>query len=110
MTLEELRNKALFQNTVDVWIMHCNEKNKEWFDIDGYRAFINHLLKNNVKMQKFPLCIKESGGMYERNRDKTQLLDKLSQLNTPDAMAYTLKLDDKTLSIIRAFNYSQGVR
>lgn len=103
MTLEELRTKALFQNTIDVWIMHCQETNMEWFDVDAYREFITHLLQNNVKMQKFPLCIKESGGMFERGRDKTQLLDKLSQFDTPDAMAYTLKLDDKTMSIIRSF-------
>jgi len=103
MTLEELRTKALFQNTIDVWIMRCQETDTEWFDIDAYRAFITHLLKNNVKMQKFPLCIKESGGMFERGRDKTQFLDKLSQFDTPDAMAYTLKLDDKTMSIIRSF-------
>jgi len=103
MTLEELRNKALFQNTVDVWIMRCEEIGEEWFDADAYRAFINHLLKNNVKMQKFPLCIKESGSMLHRGRDKTQLLDILSKFDTPDAMAYTLKLDDKTLSIIRSF-------
>ena len=103
MTLEELRTKALFQNTIDVWIMHCQETNTEWFDVDAYREFITHLLKNNVKMQKFPLCIKESGGMFERGRDKTQFLDKLSQFDTPDAMAYTLKLDDKTMSIIRSF-------
>ena len=103
MTLEELRSKALFQNTIDVWIMHCEESGAEWFDVDAYRAFITHLLKNNVKMQKFPLCIKESGGMFERGRDKTQLLDKLSKFDAPDAMAYTLKLDDKTLAIIRTF-------
>src|SRR3990170_1362986 len=68
MTLEELRTKALFQNTVDVWIMSCEENSSEWFDTDAYRAFVAHLLKNNVKMAKFPLCIKESGGMYERGR------------------------------------------
>ncbi|MFQ5940419.1 MAG: hypothetical protein ACE5KA_01805 [Nitrososphaerales archaeon] len=103
MTLEELRTKALFQNTIDVWIMLCEEIDAEWFDIDAYRAFINHLLRNNVRMQKFPLCIKESGGMFERGRDKTQLLDMLSKFDTPDAMAYTLKLDNITLSVIRAF-------
>jgi hypothetical protein len=103
MTLEELRTKALFQNTVDVWIMSCEERNAEWFDADAYRAFVTHLLKHNVKMTKFPLCIKESGGMYERGRDKTQFLDALSKFSSEDAMAYTLKLDDRTLEIIRAF-------
>jgi hypothetical protein len=103
MTLEELRSRALFQNTIDVWIMWCEETSTEWFDVEGYRTFINHLLKNNIRMQKFPLCIKESGGVVHRGRDKTQLLDRLSQFDAPDAMAYTLKLDDKTLSVIRSF-------
>jgi len=105
MTLEELRTKALFQNTVDVWIMFCEEKDIEWRDTDAYRAFIRHLLKNNVKMTKFPLCIKESGGMYERGRDKTVLLDALSKFSSEDAMAYTLKLDDRTLETIRSFKH-----
>lgn len=103
LLLEELRTKAFFQNTVDVWIMLCAERNAEWFDADAYRAFIRHLLKNNVKMTKFPLCIKESGGMYERGRDKTQFLDMLSQSSSEDSMAYTLKLDDGNLGIIRSF-------
>ncbi|MGH9878253.1 MAG: hypothetical protein ACRD38_11060 [Nitrososphaerales archaeon] len=103
MTLEELRTKALFQNTVDVWIMSCEENSSEWFDVDAYRAFVAHLLKNNVKMTKFPLCIKESGGMYERGRDKTKFLDMLSKFSSEDSMAYTLKLDDRTLEIIRSF-------
>ncbi|MEM2760843.1 MAG: hypothetical protein QXU32_10125 [Nitrososphaerales archaeon] len=103
MTLEDLRSKALFQNTVDVWIMHCEETDTEWFDVDAYRAFVTHLMKNNVKMQKFPLCVKESGGVFHRGRDKTQLLDILSRFNSADAMVYSLKLDNRTLSIIRTF-------
>ena len=103
MTLEELRTKALFQNTVDVWIMFCEENNEEWFNIDVYRAFISHLVRNNVKMTKFPLCIKEGGGMFERGRDKTKFLDELSKFSSEDAMAYTLKLDDRALNIIRTF-------
>ncbi|MFQ5920921.1 MAG: hypothetical protein ACE5JV_02770 [Nitrososphaerales archaeon] len=105
MPLEELRMKALFQNTVDVWIMFCEERDAEWFDIDAYRAFIKHLTKNSVKMTKFPLCIKESGGMYERGRDKTVFLDNLSKFDAEDAMAYTLKLDNRTLEIIRSFKH-----
>jgi hypothetical protein len=30
MTLEELRQKAFFQNTVDVWIMYCAERDWDW--------------------------------------------------------------------------------
>lgn len=104
MTLEELRQKAFFQNTVDVWIMYCTERNWDWYDVDAYRRFIKHLSLKGIKMQKFPLCIKESGGMYERGRDKAQFLDMLSKIPADDAAAYTLKLSGDVMAAIRSFN------
>ncbi len=104
MTLEELRQKAFFQNTVDVWIMYCDERNRDWYDVDAYRRFISHLGSNGIKMQKFPLCIKESGGMYERGKDKAQFLDQLSKIPSDDAAAYTLKLSGDVMSAILSFN------
>ena len=56
-------------------------------------------------MQKFPLCIKESGGAYERGKDKTKFLDELSQLSSYDSAAYTIKLSTDALSYVRSFNY-----
>jgi len=103
LTLEQLREKALFQNTIDVWIKFCEERQQEWWDISSYRAFINHLQSTGVRMQKFPLCIKESGGMYERGRDKTKFLDELSKLSSDDASAYTVKLSDSLLNAVRSF-------
>lgn len=104
MTLEELRQKAFFQNTVDVWIMFCAERGRDWYDADAYRRFISHLGSKGVKMQKFPLCIKESGGMYERGKDKAQFLDQLSKIPSDDAAAYTLKLSSDVMAAIRSFN------
>ena len=103
MTLEELRRKALFQNTIDTWIMACEETNSDWFSPENYKKFIAHLTKSGLKMQKFPLCIKESGGMYERGKDKTQLAEMLAQDMDPNAAAYTLKLNDEVIKIIRQF-------
>jgi len=104
MTLEELRKKALFQNTIDTWIMLCEENNVDWYSAEKYMKFIAHLLQSGLKMQKFPLCIKESGGMYHRGRDKTQFAEALSQSTDPNAAAYTVKLNDQTIKIIRLFN------
>jgi hypothetical protein len=104
MTLEELRQKAFFQNTIDVWIMYCAERGRDWYDVDAYRRFIGHLGSKGVKMQKFPLCIKESGGMYERGKDKAQFLDQLSKIPSDDAAAYTLKLSSDAMAAIRSFN------
>ncbi|WP_337861912.1 hypothetical protein [Nitrososphaera sp.] len=106
MALEQLRNKAFFQNTIDVWIAYCEEKNVDWYDVDAYRRFIRHLNAKGLKMQKFPLCIKESGGMYERGRDKAQFLEELSKLSSDDAAAYTVKLSGDVLSAIRSFSAS----
>jgi len=107
MSLEELRSKAYFQNTIDVWIMFCSERMRDWYDVGEYKAFIDYLKSKGVNMQKFPLCIKESGGMFERGRDKTRFLDELSQYNPDEAGAYTLKLSTDVLSTIRGFDYSK---
>jgi hypothetical protein len=83
--------------------MLCEEKKWDYFDVDTYRSFIRYLTANEIKMQKFPLCIKESGGMYERGRDKTKFLEELSHISAEDASAYTIKLSTETLSLLRSF-------
>ncbi len=104
MSLEQLRNKAFFQNTIDVWIAYCDEREREWYDADAYRSFIRHLNSKGIRMQKFPLCIKESGGTYERGKDKTQFLEELSKMSSDDAAAFTLKLSESVLAAIRSFS------
>ena len=42
MMLEKLRDKAFFQNTIDVWIAYCEERKIDWYSVEGYRNFINH--------------------------------------------------------------------
>jgi len=104
MTLESLREKAYFQNTIDVWIVYCEENNTSWFDIYKYIDFVHHLKSKGLNMQKFPLCIKESGGLIERGRDKARFLEELSKATGDDVNAYILKLNDETLGIVRQFN------
>jgi hypothetical protein len=103
MTLEKLRDKAFFQNTIDVWIAYCEERENDWYSIEGYRNFINYLNLNGLKMQKFPLCIKESGGMYERGKDKAKFLEELSHFSDNDSSAYTLKLSEDAIEKIRSY-------
>jgi len=57
-------------------------------------------------MQKFPLCVKESGGLYERGKDKTKFLDELSHYSDDDSSAYTLKLSGDAIDKIRSFKNS----
>ena len=103
MTLEELRKSAIYQNTIDVWIAACEEKNIDWYETENYKKFIDYLIKNQLKMQKFPLCVKETGGMYERGRDKTKFAEILSESEEPNAAAYTIKLNDNAIELIRKF-------
>jgi hypothetical protein len=103
MTLEELRDKAFFQNTIDIWIMVCNENAINSYDPDKYLMFINYLNSKGLKMQKFPLCIKESGGTFDRGIQKAKFLDALSKISSEDASAYTVRLSSSNIATIRNF-------
>jgi hypothetical protein len=50
MTLEELRDKAFYQNTIDVWIMLCNEKGIKSYDTDKYTKFISYLISKGLNL------------------------------------------------------------
>lgn len=103
MALEDLRKKAIYQNSIDTWIVTCEEKNIDWYETENYKKFVAYLLKSGLSMKKFPLCIKETGGIYERGKDKTKFAEILAQYNEPSSAAYTLKLNDQTINIIRNF-------
>jgi hypothetical protein len=103
LSLEELREKAFFQNSIDIWIMLCEEKNWEYSDITNYLQFRDYLFSNGMKIQRFPLCIKESGGMFERGKDKTSFLDRLSKVQSDNASAFTIKLTQSTIDTMRGF-------
>lgn len=104
MELDELKKKALYQNTIDAWIAVCEEKKTDWYETKNYKKFIAYLTKSGLRMQKFPLCVKESGGTYERGRDKTKFAERLSESDDPNGAAYTIRLNDEAMKIIRQFN------
>ncbi len=83
--------------------MLCEEEKWEYSDIKNYLNFIDYLFSNNIKIQRFPLCIKESGGMYERGKDKTAFLENLSKVQSDNASAFTIKLTENNISTIRSF-------
>jgi hypothetical protein len=56
-------------------------------------------------MKKFPLCIKESGGNFERGKDKTEFGEKLSESNDENSAVYTIKLNDIVVNMIRKFEF-----
>ena len=38
MTLEELRKKALYQNSIEIWIGISEEKKLDWVNTDNYQC------------------------------------------------------------------------
>ena len=105
LALDNIRKKVAYQNTVDIWIAMCQEQDTDWNSTEIYRKFIAYLLKTSLTMKKFPLCIKESGGNYERGQDKTEFAEKLSESNDENSAVYTIKLNDVAMNIIREFKF-----
>ena len=103
MSLEEIRKKVIFHNSVDVWISACGEKNVEWTNPENYKKFIAHLLKNNLNLKAFNLCAHEAGATEE---DKTKFAEKLAETkDDPNSLTYTIKLNDSALEIIRSYPF-----
>jgi len=106
MTLDDLRKKVIFQNSIDAWIAVCEEKNIDWHETENYKKFIEYLSGKKLNMKKFNLCVKEVGGEVERGRDKTKFAETLAESNDPNAAAYTIKLNDDALKLLRSFQLS----
>ena len=50
MILEDLRKKALYQNSIEIWIGISEEKTLDLFNTENYQKFIAFLLKNELNM------------------------------------------------------------
>ena len=48
LILEELRKKALYQNSIEIWIGISEEKKIDWVNTNTYQKFIAFLLKNEL--------------------------------------------------------------
>lgn len=102
MSLEEIRKKVIFHNSVDVWIAACKEKNIPWTNTDNYKKFIAHLLKNNLNLKAFNLCAYEAGATEDEKTKFTEILAETK--DDPNSLTYTIKLNDSALDIIRGYN------
>ena len=104
LSLDVIRKKVFFHNSIDVWISACEEKNIEWFDIEQYKKFISYLLKNNLHLKAFKLCAHEAGATEEK---KTKFADSLAETKDtdPNSATYTIKLNDNTIDVIRKFKF-----
>ena len=104
MTLDELRKKVIYQNTLDVWIGACDEKNINWNETESYKKFIDYLINQNLSMKKFPLCVSDSDSQLESDRAKAKFAEILSETKAPNCETYTVRLNDSTIDIIRKFD------
>ena len=104
MTLDDLRQKVIYQNTLDVWIGVCEEKNITWNETESYKKFIVYLLDKNLNMKKFPLCVSDSDSQLELDRKKAKFAEILSEKKEPNCATYTVRLNDSTLDLIRKFD------
>ena len=104
MTLDDLRKKVLYQNTFDIWIGACEEKNISWSEPENYKKFIDYLQNQNLSMKKFPLCVSDSDSQLESDRAKAKFAEILSETKAPNCETYTVRLNDSTIDIIRKFD------
>ena len=104
LSLDVIRRKVFFHNSIDVWISACEEKNVEWFNTEQYKKFISYLLKNNLHLKAFNLCAHEAGATEEK---KTKFADTLAETkdSDPNSATYTIKLNDITIDVIRKFTF-----
>jgi len=103
MSLDQIRKKVIFHNSVDVWIAACGEKNIVWTNPEKYKNFIAYLLKNNLNLKAFNLCAHEAGATEE---EKTKFAEILAETkDDPNSLTYTIKLSDSALDIIRGYSF-----
>jgi len=103
MSLDQIRKKVIFHNSVDVWIAACGEKDISWTNPDDYKKFIAYLLKNNLNLKAFNLCAHEAGATEE---EKTKFAETLAETkDDPNSLTYTIKLSDNALDLIRGYSF-----
>ena len=105
LALDIIRKKVFFHNSVDVWISACEEKNIDWNSTENYKKFIEYLLKNDLQLKAFNLCAHEAGATEEEKTKFTELLAE-EKNSKPNAATYTIKLNDKSIDLIRKFSLS----
>ena len=104
LTLDVIRKKVLFHNSIDVWISACDENKIDWFNTKNYKKFIAYLLKNNLHLKSFNLCSHEAGATEEKKSKFAELLGETKD-SDPNAATYTIKLNDNSIAMIRKFSF-----
>ena len=98
MALNQLRQQLLFNRLVDVWFALCEEKGWDWYDVEGYKRFMEFAKSQQLPLQKQTVCIKEEGR-------KASFVAAVSEnrISHDTFESYAVRLDLETLSKIRSF-------
>ena len=99
MSLDELRSRVAFHNTIDVWIALCLESGRDWNSAERYREFIQGLREKKVPLKAYPLCVSDAESENAFERDKAEFAASLA--DDPDHTTYTVRLSDSVVSTIR---------
>ena len=103
MSLEQLRKKVLYQNSIEIWIGASKEKNIDWYDTENYKKFIAFLRQNNLNMKQIPICFDESDIVIEDGHSKKVFANRLAEINDENSACYSIKLNDANIELIRKF-------
>ena len=103
LILEELRKKALYQNSIEIWIGISEEKKIDWVNTDNYQKFIAFLLKNELSMKQMTICFDESDNASYGGHSKKAFANNLTAINDVNSHCYSIKLKDSAIELIRTF-------
>ena len=101
MILEDLRKKALYQNSIEIWIGISEEKTLDWFNTENYQKFIAFLLKNELNMKQMTICFDESDNASYGGHSKKVFANNLAAINEVNSHCYSIKLKDSAIELIR---------
>ena len=104
MTLEELRKKVLYQNSIEIWIGISEEEKIDWVDTENYKKFIAFLLKNKLNMKQMSICFDESDTASYGGHSKKVFANNLAAINDVNSHCYSIKLNDGAIELIRKFD------
>ena len=103
MILEELRKKALYQNSIEIWIGISEEKKIDWVNTNHYQKFIAFLLKNELSLKQMTICFDESDNARYGKKKKKVFANDLAAINNVNSHCYSIKLKDSAIELIRKF-------
>ncbi len=84
--IDELRQSLLYNNTLEIWMALCSERNMEWKSAEGYARFLDHLGSCGIKLDVSVVCPPIKG------------------FSDKPPKAFNIRLDQTTVQKIRQFN------